>query len=89
MITNVYYCPPCGGNCHLVQAGCQKGKVTLEMFFEWHGTVHNKFIAESTVVYRKKYKEVLTCLWEAVCLKLCDVWTAKDLVFLHIIGQVR
>jgi len=51
--------------------------------FQLAGHHVHLFIPVGAVVSKERYKEVLACLQEIICLKHPEMWVAKDWVLLH------
>jgi hypothetical protein len=56
-----------------------KGKVMLEVIFDWKDIVHHTFIPEGATVNKEKYDEMLSCLWETIH---PETWEVKDCMVL-------
>lgn len=60
-----------------------KGKVMLEVFFDYRGIIHFEFIPEGRTVNKELYLEVLNRLRNALRRKRPDLWASQDWMLLH------
>jgi histone-lysine N-methyltransferase SETMAR len=60
-----------------------KGKVMLEVFFDYKGLIHYEFIPEGRTVNKELYVEILRRLRDAIRRKRPEKWAANNWVLLH------
>jgi hypothetical protein len=60
-----------------IQQDCLKGKMMMDVF-RMAGHHTPQVIPEEAIVSKRRNKEMLTCVQEAVCLKCPQMWMSKD-----------
>jgi hypothetical protein len=59
---------------HKCLAVSLKTKVMLEVFSDTQIIIQHKYIPESATVKKERHKQVLTNVWEEICLKQLNMW---------------
>lgn len=60
-----------------------RGKVMLEVFFDYRGLIHYEFIPEGRTVNKQLYTEILKRLRDAIRRKRPEKWAGNDWFLLH------
>ncbi|GBM99113.1 hypothetical protein AVEN_60459-1 [Araneus ventricosus] len=60
-----------------------RGKVTMEVFFDYDSVIHYEFIPEGQTVNKELYLEILKRLGDAVRRKRLEKWATNDWFLLH------
>lgn len=60
-----------------------KGKVMLEVFFDYKGLIHYEFIPDGKTVNQGLYVDILRRLRDAIRRKRPEKWTGNDWILLH------
>lgn len=60
-----------------------RGKVMLEVFFDYSGLIHYEFIPEGRTINKQLYTEILKRLRDAIRQKRPEKWAGNDWFLLH------
>lgn len=60
-----------------------KGKVMLEMFFDYKGLIHYEFIPQGQTVTKELNVEILRLLRDAIRRKHPEKWAGNNWILLH------
>jgi hypothetical protein len=82
-IPEVHNTSPCGNHHHHQGPQVAAGSLEKEGDVASLSQLHYKFVAEAATVNKGRCKEVLTQLWEVICLNCPEIWLTRDFVLLH------